>query len=306
MDKVAELELVKPANAGLGKIAITAKQKEVLVFVALGWRDKEIAAQLYLSHRTVESHVGNMLHATGLRDRTALAVWAVSNGVIEAPKPEAFDMQPRTQVTQFADRLVLPEIVLPGLEVSPINVGPSTWRIVDCPPLVDAHRYEPGFYWGATGGANWRFAVLFESLDDGESWQEISHCTNRSIFGVIKRRGQWGEMLVELVDGELEAISEGQKRFGGNTAISGDAVFQFGKADLVENRVYQLSDISENIAALQKGADFFLLSGYCVWHTERSHQLVRVPRLFKCLSQGQGLDDVEAVKWTNRSSWWKE
>ena len=48
-------------------------------FVARGLAHKNIADELNVSQRTVESHVSNMLGKTGLHNRTELARWAIEN-----------------------------------------------------------------------------------------------------------------------------------------------------------------------------------------------------------------------------------
>jgi DNA-binding NarL/FixJ family response regulator len=48
-------------------------------FVARGLANREIAEELNVSQRTVESHVSNMLGKTNLHNRTELARWAIEN-----------------------------------------------------------------------------------------------------------------------------------------------------------------------------------------------------------------------------------
>ena len=43
--------------------------------MAKGWSNPEIARSLVISDRTVQTHVGNILHKRGLRNRHAIAVW---------------------------------------------------------------------------------------------------------------------------------------------------------------------------------------------------------------------------------------
>ena len=59
--------------AGLG---VTAREAEVLRLIAEGLANKEIAARLYLSPRTVEKHVESLLRKTGARSRTQLLTMA--------------------------------------------------------------------------------------------------------------------------------------------------------------------------------------------------------------------------------------
>jgi len=45
--------------------------------VSQGMSNREIALQLKVSQRTIESHVSNMLTKTSLHNRTELARWAI-------------------------------------------------------------------------------------------------------------------------------------------------------------------------------------------------------------------------------------
>ena len=51
---------------------ITAREADVLHLVGAGLPNKEIAARLHLSPRTVEKHVESLLRKTGARSRTGL------------------------------------------------------------------------------------------------------------------------------------------------------------------------------------------------------------------------------------------
>ena len=55
---------------------ITARESEVLGLVAEGLTNSQIAERLFLSIRTVDTHVANLLAKTGARARTQLRVWA--------------------------------------------------------------------------------------------------------------------------------------------------------------------------------------------------------------------------------------
>lgn len=59
-------------------IELTPTEIKVLRLVAQGLANKDIASQLVVSQRTVESHVSNMLGKTGLSNRTELARWALN------------------------------------------------------------------------------------------------------------------------------------------------------------------------------------------------------------------------------------
>ncbi|MDN5766715.1 MAG: LuxR C-terminal-related transcriptional regulator [Humibacillus sp.] len=56
---------------------LTAREVEVAGLVAQGLTNQQIATQLFLSVRTVESHVRAALAKAGQTSRTELAVWVV-------------------------------------------------------------------------------------------------------------------------------------------------------------------------------------------------------------------------------------
>jgi predicted ATPase/DNA-binding CsgD family transcriptional regulator len=63
---------------------LTKRELEVATLVARGLTNRGIAAQLYLSVRTVDTHVDHVLTKLGFSSRTQLAAWAYESGL--APK----------------------------------------------------------------------------------------------------------------------------------------------------------------------------------------------------------------------------
>ncbi len=62
-------------------VQLTTTELKVVQHVARGLSNREIADELGVSQRTVESHVSNMLGKTGLHNRTELARWAIENSM---------------------------------------------------------------------------------------------------------------------------------------------------------------------------------------------------------------------------------
>jgi DNA-binding NarL/FixJ family response regulator len=58
-------------------VELTPTELKVVQLVARGLANREIAIQMNVSQRTIESHVSNMLGKTGLNNRTELARWAI-------------------------------------------------------------------------------------------------------------------------------------------------------------------------------------------------------------------------------------
>ena len=60
---------------------LTARETEVLRLVATGMSYKEIAGELFLSHRTVQNHVQNTLGKLHLHNRVELVRFALAHGL---------------------------------------------------------------------------------------------------------------------------------------------------------------------------------------------------------------------------------
>jgi DNA-binding NarL/FixJ family response regulator len=68
--------------------SLTDREREVLVLVAQGLSNQQIADSLVISERTARTHVSNILSKLGVASRTQAALLAIREGI--APAPPAF------------------------------------------------------------------------------------------------------------------------------------------------------------------------------------------------------------------------
>jgi len=77
-------ELREPATEPL-----TSREREIVRCVALGMRNAEVARKLSIAEVTVKTHLNNVFHKLGLRDRVELTRYAIRIGLVGAEEPDS-------------------------------------------------------------------------------------------------------------------------------------------------------------------------------------------------------------------------
>lgn len=67
----------RPSDTSLTSANLTKRERQVADLVAQGLSNKQIAAELVISHRTAQGHVEHILTKLGFNSRAQIAAWVV-------------------------------------------------------------------------------------------------------------------------------------------------------------------------------------------------------------------------------------
>ncbi|HJS27476.1 MAG TPA: response regulator transcription factor [Actinomycetota bacterium] len=87
-------EFRRVATSEPGEPKLSPRENEVLLLVAKGYTYREIAQKLFISQKTVQNHVQNILTKLHLRKRYELMRYAIQRGLDRVPEDPADDEQP--------------------------------------------------------------------------------------------------------------------------------------------------------------------------------------------------------------------
>jgi NarL family two-component system response regulator LiaR len=78
-----QVSQMRPSTQESSIDELTAREREVIRLVALGRNNREIAQELFISEKTVKTHISNLLGKLDLEHRTQLAIYAIKNKLVE-------------------------------------------------------------------------------------------------------------------------------------------------------------------------------------------------------------------------------
>jgi two-component system, NarL family, response regulator LiaR len=81
MEQVAQQPVSSPA---IPVDDLTEREYDVVRLVARGRSNQEIAQELFISEKTVKTHISHILSKLNLQDRTQLAIYAIRKGLVES------------------------------------------------------------------------------------------------------------------------------------------------------------------------------------------------------------------------------
>jgi len=195
--------------------------------------------------------------------------------------------------------------------------GPTVLDVLDLPPLFDELPVAPRLWVAAAGATEgWRRADVAWSADDGASWQSLFTATGASVIGravTLLPAGSaalWDDahgVDVELMhDGMwLEGRSDESLLAGGNLALLGTELVQFGAVQSLGNRRFRLSHLLRGRRGTETamprhevGERFILIDPALLGSFDAPVSLLGGRLLFRATGPGEAPDAVSPVALT--------
>lgn len=85
LERLSEPEPQPPSGPAEAPDGLTTRETEVLVLIAEGLTNQEIARKLHVSTATVKTHINNLFAKTGLKDRAQAVRYAYGKGLVRPP-----------------------------------------------------------------------------------------------------------------------------------------------------------------------------------------------------------------------------
>lgn len=80
-----ERRRTQPVTAQRGSALLTARESDILLLLAQGMSNEEVAQELVVEVSTVKSHLARMMPKIGVRSRLQAVVWAYQNRIVTVP-----------------------------------------------------------------------------------------------------------------------------------------------------------------------------------------------------------------------------
>ena len=91
LDELREKSMGRGNKPRKGAVSLTSREREVLQLIAEGMGNKQTAAELGISIKTVEKHRQHLMSKLGIHDTAGLTRYAISAGIIETRGPATLE-----------------------------------------------------------------------------------------------------------------------------------------------------------------------------------------------------------------------
>ncbi|MFE9708169.1 response regulator [Streptomyces sp. NPDC005930] len=85
LERLSESE-PRPTEPPGSSDGLTTRETEVLVLIAEGFNNQQIASRLHVSPATVKTHINNLFAKTGIKDRAQAVRYAYGKGLVRPPR----------------------------------------------------------------------------------------------------------------------------------------------------------------------------------------------------------------------------
>lgn len=195
------------------------------------------------------------------------------------------------------------------------EIGATTLHLIDAPALRD-DLADASFLFAASGSATgWKAATLYHSVDSGVNYSAIGRLESKSTIGTTDTAlpdppataaAYWDDIStvdVTLLSGTLEGISDALVYAGGNVAMLGNEVIQYGTATLIAAGKYRLSHLLRGRRGSEWAMNGHAAGERFVLLTTAGLATIQVSaanstRLYKAVPDGLLLADVGATSFT--------
>ena len=87
VDEYVQRRRLQPVTAARATDVLTTREREILLLLAQGMSNEQIAGELFVEVATVKSHLARLLPKLGVQSRLQAAVWAYQNHVVTVDEP---------------------------------------------------------------------------------------------------------------------------------------------------------------------------------------------------------------------------